>query len=171
MNHAIAGPGRPSAPRALAHPPLEPIEALASATAQSLGFLVESVVLHSHRAPQALIVAVRKGDGSDVNLDDCASFSQAFGEALETGELLTGAYVLEITSPGLGDVLQQDRDFRSFRGFPVCVRQRDAKGGEIQREGTLLGRDADAVELNLRGRIQRIPRSDVLEVRLTSPSA
>ena len=72
---------------------------------------------------------------------------------------------------GRGDVLQQDRDFRSFRGFPVCVRQRDAKGGEIQREGTLLGRDADAVELNLRGRIQRIPRSDVLEVRLTSPSA
>ena len=69
---------------------------------------MESVVLHSHRAPQALIVAVRKGDGSDVNLDDCASFSQAFGEALETGELLTGAYVLEITSPGLGDVLQQD---------------------------------------------------------------
>ena len=114
---------------------------------------------------------MRKGDSSDVNLDDCAHFSQAFGEALEASELITGAYVLEITSPGLGDVLQQDRDFRSFRGFPVCVRQRDAKGGEIQREGTLLGRDADAVELNLRGRIQRIPRCDVLEVRLTSPSA
>ena len=118
--------------------------------------------LHSHRAPQALIVAVRKGDG-DVNLDDCASFSQAFGEALETSELITGAYVLEITSPGLGDVLQQDRDFAVSR-FP---RLRSAAGcqGEIQREGTLLGRDADAVELNLRGRIQRIPRSDVLEVR------
>ena len=155
----------------MAHPPLDPIEALATATAQSLGFRVESVVLHSHRAPQALIVSVRKRDSSDVNLDDCAHFSQAFGEALEASELITGGYVLEITSPGLGEVLQQDRDFRSFRGFPVCVRQRDAKGGEIQREGTLLGRDADAVELNLRGRIQRIPRCDVLEVRLNSPSA
>ena len=155
----------------MAHPPLDPLEALATATAQSLGFRVESVVLHSHRAPQALIVSVRKGDSSDVNLDDCAHFSQAFGEALEASELITGGYVLEITSPGLGEVLQQDRDFRSFRGFPVCVRQRDAKGGEMQREGTLLGRDADAVELNLRGRIQRSPRCDVLEVRLTSPSA
>ena len=136
-----------------------------------MAFEVQSVVLHSHRAPQALIVALKRADGSDVSLDDCASFSHAFGDALELNELIPGAYVLEITSPGLGDVLQQDRDFRSFRGFPVCVRQRDAKGGEIQREGTLLGRDADAVELNLRGRIQRIPRSDVLEVRLTSPSA
>ena len=104
-NLAIAGPGRPSAPRALAHPPLDPIEALATATAQSLGFRVESVVLHSHRAPQALIVSVRKGDSSDVNLDDCAHFSQTFGEALEASELITGAYVLCLlyTSPSPRD--------------------------------------------------------------------
>lgn len=136
-----------------------------------MGFAIESVVLHSHRSPQALIVSVRRSDGSDVSLDDCAAFSNSFADALEESELLPGSYVLEITSPGLGDLLQEDRDFRSFRGFPVCVRQRDGHGGELSRQGSLLGRDADVVELNLRGRVVRIPRDDVLEVRLTTPES
>lgn len=133
-----------------------------------MGFAVVDVILHSHRSPQALIVALRRSDGSDVSLDDCAAYSNAFADALEEAALLPGAYVLEITSPGLGDLLQEDRDFRSFRGFPVCVRQRDGQGGEQSRQGSLLGRDADVVELNLRGRVVRIPRDDVLEVRLTT---
>lgn len=133
-----------------------------------MGFSVVDVLLHSHRSPQALIVALRCTDGRDVSLDDCAAYSHAFATALEESDLLPGAYVLEITSPGLGDLLQEDRDFRSFRGFPVCVRQRDGQGGEQSRQGSLLGRDADVVELNLRGRVVRIPRDDVLEVRLTT---
>lgn len=114
-------------------------------------------------------MALQKHDGADVNLDDCATFSAAFADALDLGELLTGAYVLEITSPGVGDVLQDDRDFRSFRGFPVSVLQQDANGDQRRREGSLLRRDDEAVEINLRGRVVRIPRSAVLEVRLTSP--
>ena len=136
-----------------------------------MGFSIESVLLHSHRSPQALIVSLRRSDGSDVSLDDCAAYSNSFADALEESELLPGSYVLEITSPGLGDLLQEDRDFRSFRGFPVCVRQRDGHGGELSRQGSLLGRDADVVELNLRGRVVRIPRDDVLEVRLTAPES
>ena len=133
-----------------------------------MGFAVVDVLLHSHCSPQALIVALRRSDGSDVSLDDGAAYSNAFADALEESALLAGAYVLDITSPGLGDLLQEDRDFRSFRGFPVCVRQRDDQGGEQSRQGSLLGRDADVVELNLRGRVVRIPRDDVLEVRLTT---
>ncbi|MEB3176208.1 MAG: ribosome assembly cofactor RimP [Synechococcus sp.] len=155
----------------MAHPQLEPLYALAKSVAEPMGFEVQSVVLHSHRAPQALIVALKRADGTDVSLDDCASYSSAFGDALELAELIAGAYVLEITSPGVAELLQDDRDFRSFRGFPVRVLQRDSQGGQLSRQGSLLGRDADVVELNLRGRVVRIPREDVLEVRLTTPES
>jgi ribosome maturation factor RimP len=156
----------------LAHPQLPALESLAQSVAEPLGFRIHHLLLHSHRSPQALIVALQRQEGqqvTDVNLDDCATFSAAFAEALDLGELLAGAYVLEITSPGVGDVLQDDRDFRSFRGFPVSVLQHDANGDQLRREGSLLRRDDDAVEINLRGRVVRIPRSAVLEVRLTSP--
>ena len=77
------------------------------------------------------------------------------------------AYVLEVSSPGIGEDLHSDRDFVSFRGFPVEVLRRDADGAEVRRRGHLLGRDEQVVQLNERGRILRIPRDEVLRVRLT----
>ena len=118
----------------MAHPQLPALESLAQSVAEPLGFRIHHLLLHSHRSPQALIVALQRQEGqqvTDVNLDDCATFSAAFAEALDLGELLAGAYVLEITSPGVGDVLQDDRDFRSFRGFPVSVLQHDANGDQL----------------------------------------
>lgn len=152
----------------MSHPLLPPIETLASATAELQGLEVVSVCLHTHRQPNALVIALRHQGGEDVNLDDCAAFSQVIGEALEREDLLPGAYMLEITSPGLDDDLEDDRDFRSFRGFPVRVRYREGDL-ETESEGSLLGRDDSVVEINQRGKILRIPRDTVIEVRLITP--
>jgi glutamate synthase domain-containing protein 1 len=92
------------------------------------------------------------------------------GEAMEAEALLSEAYVLEISSPGLSDALVEDRDFHSFRGFPIEVRFRDSDGTESTRAGLLLERDDAFLHLNVHGRRQRIPRHDVLAVSLTRPS-
>ena len=139
--------------------------------AAPLGFQLHSLALHSHRSPQALVVCLQRGDGSDVSLDDCAVYSCALAEALDQQELISSAYVLEISSPGVGDLLKEDRDFRSFRGFPVTLLRLGEDGREIPLEGSLLGRDEDAVEINQRGRVLRIPRAEVLEVRLSTPTS
>jgi len=155
----------------LPHPLIPDLRTLASQVAASAGFQVCGVQLLSHRIPMTLQVQLRLADGGDVNLDDCARFSVLLDAALEAGELLQEAYVLEISSPGIGEELSEDRDFRSFRGFPVEVRYTDARtGGEARREGLLLERDATTVHLNVRGRTVRFPRSDVLAVRLVAPT-
>ena len=115
-------------------------------------------------------VQIRRGDGSDVSLDDCAGFSGPMGEAFESQSLLTEAYVLEISSPGIGDQLQSDRDFQTFRSYPVEVLYRDDEGKEQRQQGSLLQRDDDHVHVNVRGRIKRIPRPSVISVQLISPT-
>lgn len=153
------------------HPLIPDIQHLASQVAANAGFQVCGVQLLTHRIPMTLQVQLRLADGGDVNLDDCASFSGVLGEALESSNLLEEAYVLEISSPGVSEELQDDRDFRSFRGFPVILRYRDAKtGAEAEREGLLLERDDTHVHLNVRGRTVRCPRTDVIAVRLITPS-
>lgn len=152
-------------------PAPDAIESLARQVAAPSGLEVRGVHLLSHRLPLTVQVFVQRSDGSDVSLDQCAALSGPLGEALEAAELLTGAYVLEISSPGVADLLSSDRDFTSFRGFPVEVVWTPLEGSEQRREGLLLGRDAQMVLLNVRGRTVRIPRPEVQQVRLVTPAS
>jgi ribosome maturation factor RimP len=154
----------------LPHPLLPDLERLARLAAAPAGLEVVGVELLSHRIPMTLRVLVQRIDGGDVSLDECAALSSPLGESLEAGALLESAYVLEISSPGIGEELRDDRDFSSFRGFPVAVERIEGSGVETSLEGLLLGRDEGAVLLNRRGRTVRIPRAEVRRVRLTSPS-
>jgi ribosome maturation factor RimP len=130
---------------------------------------VVSVQVLTHRIPMTVQVLVRRGDGSDVSLDDCAALSAPLGEALEASALLDAPYVLEVSSPGIGEELSSDRDFTSFRSFPVAVHRLGPDGVETIQEGLLIGRDAEVVQLNVRGRTVRLPRQEVVRVRLVSP--
>ena len=151
------------------HPLLADLERLAATEALAADLQVVAVHLHTHRIPMTVQVMVRRSDGSDVNLDACAAFSGPLGEALESSALLESPYVLEVSSPGIEDELTSDRDFNSFRGFPVAVTLNDGQGTEQIREGLLLGRDALEVRLNVRGRTLRLNRIAVTHVRLVSP--
>ena len=163
------GLDRPQFP--LPHPLLPELETLASSAASDQGFELCGIQLLTHLAQMTLEVHIRRSNGVDVNLDDCACFSGTLGEALESAQLLTEAYVLEISSPGIGETLSSDRDFQTFRGFPVEVVHRDGDDTEQRLEGLLLERDEDTLQINIRGRIKRLPRDHVLSVRLTSPGS
>jgi len=153
----------------LPHPLIADLERLAAAQALAADLQVVAVHLHSHRIPMTVQVMLRRSDGGDVSLDACAAFSGPLGEAIEGSELLESPYVLEVSSPGIDEELTSDRDFTSFRGFPVAVTVDDGQGTEQIREGLLLGRDALEVRLNVRGRTLRLNRASVTHVRLVSP--
>ncbi len=108
--------------------------------------------------------------GKDVSLDDCASFSKPMGDAIEASQLLKEAYVLEISSPGIGDQLLSDRDFETFKGFPVEVIFKNDRTSELKKTGLLHERSTNHIHLNIKGRMSRIPRENILDVRLTSPT-
>lgn len=146
------------------------IDSLARQVAASLGFDVWGGQLQRQRIPMTLVIQLRRADGGDVSLDDCALCSGPIGDAIEASGLLEQAYVLEISSPGISEVLQEERDFRSFRGFPIAVQRRDAAGVDSLREGLLLDRDDEHLHLNVKGRTIRIPRAEVVSVRLITPS-
>ena len=75
-------------------------------------------------------------------------------------------FMLEVASPGLGNTLKTDRDFVSFKGFPVTVTTSEPYKKKSEWEGTLVGRDDEFLSLNLKGRPITIPIGLVLEVAL-----
>ncbi|MFL2511628.1 MAG: ribosome maturation factor RimP [Synechococcus sp.] len=152
------------------HPLLPDLEDLASATAVDHGFELADLQVLAHMQPMTVQIQIRRSNGDDVTLDDCAGFSAPMGEALENSAFLSEAYVLEISSPGIGEQLQSDRDFQTFRRYPVDVIHRDTEGIQQRHSGTLLERTEDLIRISIHGRIKQISRDSVISVELTSPT-
>ena len=152
------------------HPLLPDLQELASATALDHGFELADLQALAHMQPMTVQIQIRRPSGDDVTLDDCAGFSAPMGEALENSAVLTEAYVLEISSPGIGERLQTDRDFQTFRRYPVDVIHRETEGTEQRHSGTLIERTDNYLKISVHGRIKQIPRDSILSVELASPT-
>lgn len=139
---------------------------LAAPIAQSLNLEVVEVVFHTNQNPPILRVYVRNLV-QDTGLADCEQMSQALEECLDTAGIIPDAYILEVSSPGISQVLTTDREFTSFKGFPVRVMASEPVGNRQEWVGQLIRRDDAAVHLSLKGRAIAIPRQVVTRVELT----
>lgn len=146
------------------------VQALAQQVADQEHLDLVSVQWHPHHSPPILRVEVRHPN-ADTSLEDCERMSRALETLLDTREDLAFPYVLEVSSPGLSDYLSSDRDFNTFRGFPVRVTTTAPHRGKTVWEGNLVRRDEVNVYLNRKGRSLAIPRSLIATVQLYTPPA
>jgi ribosome maturation factor RimP len=151
----------------MAHPLIAPILDLATPLAATLGLEVVQAVFQTNQSPPVLRLDVRRSD-RDVTLEDCEAMSRSLEEALDASEVIPGSYVLEVSSPGIPENLTDDREFISFKGFPVIVRLQptESGSGSTERQGQLIGRDQTHVHINQKGRLIKIARSQILSVQL-----
>jgi ribosome maturation factor RimP len=149
----------------MAHPVIPSILELAAPVAESLGLAVANAVFRTNQSPPVLRLDVRSLT-QDTGLEDCERMSRAFEPVLDEAKLISEAYVLEVSSPGVSRTLESDRDFISFKGFPVSVQADMADGGPKQWHGNLLGRDETGVKISLKGRTVKIPRAAITQVQL-----
>ncbi|HAF31923.1 MAG TPA: ribosome maturation factor, partial [Anaerovibrio sp.] len=56
-----------------------------------------------------------------IELDDCQELSGRLGDILDEKDVIKGAYMLEVSSPGLDRELKKEKDFRREQGKKVDV--------------------------------------------------
>jgi ribosome maturation factor RimP len=152
----------------MAHPLVPLVVKLATPIASDVGLEIVGAVFQTNQSPPVLRIDVRNPHQEDTGLDDCERLSVALTEALDESELIPDAYVLEVSSPGVSDMLTSDRDFAVFKGFPVEVQLSDPFKNKQVWQGSLVGRDAEKLSLNLKGRAVAIPIDLVRSVQLSS---
>ena len=54
-----------------------------------------------------------------ITIDDCVTISRALEEKLDAEDFIEEAYILEVSSPGLGRPLKRDRNFEKSLGQDV----------------------------------------------------
>ena len=92
--------------------------------------------------------------------------SRSLEASLDAASIIPDAYVLEVSSPGISQQLQTDREYLSFKGFPIKVCTSSPHQGHTELNGKLVRRDEKSVYLNKKGRVIEIPRSKIARVLL-----
>ena len=57
-----------------------------------------------------------------IMVDDCETVSRELSDILDEKDFIDGAYILEVSSPGLGRPLKKEKDFKRSLGSEVEVR-------------------------------------------------
>ena len=85
---------------------------------------------------------------------------------IDNSNLLNCSYVLEISSQGVSDELTSERDFKTFKGFPVNV-ELNQKNSKIKfLNGLLYEKSKDYLAINIKGKIKKIPFDEVQKISL-----
>lgn len=108
-----------------------------------------------------LRIFVDKAGG--VDLDDCQAVSEKLGARLDEADIIGGAYILEVSSPGIDRILKKDRDFVREAGKVVDVTLYAPLDGKKFFVGELVGRDEKFLHIK---DTEPLPREKIAQVRL-----
>jgi len=142
------------------------LESLLTNVAILWDFEICSLSIKTNQNPIVIEITIKKTNGDDISLDDCALFNTPAFDEIEKSNLLNCSYVLEISSQGVSDELTSERDFKTFKGFPVNVElnQKDSKITFLN--GLLYEKSKDYLAINIKGKIKKIPFDEVQKISL-----
>ena len=142
------------------------LEKLLENVANKQDLEIYSLNIQTNQNPIVIEIIIKKTNGDDISLDDCAQFNNPASHEIEKSNLLNCSYVLEISSQGVSDELTSERDFKTFKGFPVNV-ELNQKNSKIKfLNGLLYEKSNDYLAINIKGRIKKIPFDEVLKISL-----
>ena len=98
---------------------------------------------------------------------DCEALSRAIDPKLDEENFIPDAYILEVTSPGLGRKLKRPRDFAFAMGKEVDVKTYKAVDGVKEWRGILSAYDKDQVTITCQGETHDFPRKEISTICLS----
>ncbi len=123
------------------------IEASIEPAIKALGFNLVRVKLSGSRNKTLQVMAERIEGSMDV--EDCAELSLAVSAVLDVEDHIQGAYVLEVSSPGIDRPLVRREDFERFSGHMVKIELEAPLDGRKRFRGRIKGVCDRTVKLEL----------------------
>ncbi len=118
-------------------------------TIVDMGYELVRVQLTGGDGNAVLQIMADRTDGGEMNVDDCAGISRAVSAVLDVDDPISGAYSLEVSSPGIDRPLTKLDHFARFAGHDARIELREGLEGRKRFRGILSGVEGDQVLLRL----------------------
>lgn len=125
---------------------------LIDAQANALGFELVRVQLFGQGDERTLQIMAEDPATGQMVVEQCAQLSRAVSAAIDAaeeaeGELIEGAYMLEVSSPGIDRPLTRPKDYANWAGHEAKLALVDAVDGAKHITGELAGIEGDTVTI------------------------
>ena len=102
-----------------------------------------------------------------ISIDDCEAVSRRLSDILDEKDYIDEAYILEVSSPGLGRPLKKEKDFKRSLGEEVEIRT--YRMIEKQKEFTGILKEYDETTVTIEedgGNVRTFEKADIALIRL-----
>lgn len=123
---------------------LHRIEEIVAPTIVGMGYELVRIAMSRGGTLQIMI---EPADGRPMDVEDCATLSRALSAVLDVEDPISGAYTLEVSSPGIDRPLTREKDYVRWAGHLARVETSQPIDGRRRFKGTLLGLEDGAVKL------------------------
>ena len=101
-----------------------------------------------------------------ITVDDCETVSREFSDKLDEANFIDEAYIMEVSSPGLGRPLKKEKDFKRSMGEEVEIRTYRPINREKEFYGVLTAYDENSVTIDCEGEEKIFQKADIALIRL-----
>lgn len=102
-----------------------------------------------------------------ITVNDCELVSRAFSDLLDQDDFIEDAYILEVSSPGLGRPLKKEKDYIRSMGKELEIRTYKSINREKEFYGILKAYDDSSVTIEMEdGETLVFQKSDLALIRL-----
>lgn len=101
-----------------------------------------------------------------INVDNCAEASRMVSALMDQNDFVGGAYLLEVSSPGIERPVRKATDFERFIGEPIKVKTVTPVDGRKRYKGILTGYADGLIEIDVDGTSHRVHIENVKRARL-----
>lgn len=112
-----------------------------------LGFRLVRVQVMG-REPKTVQIMAERPDGT-MTVGDCEKVSRQLSPVFDVHEPVSGAYRLEVSSPGIDRPLVRPSDFEAWKGHIAKLELTEPVGGRKRFRGTLAGFDDGEVRIEV----------------------
>ena len=102
-----------------------------------------------------------------ISIDDCEKVSRRLSDLLDQEGFIEDAYIMEVSSPGLGRPLKKEKDFRRSLGEEVEIRTYRMIDKQKEFTGILKDYDENTVTITLADETEKtFDKDDIALIRL-----
>ena len=140
-------------------------EAILLPIVDELGFELVDVEYVKEGSTWYLRTYIDKPGG--ITIDDCEVVSRRLSDILDEKDYINDAYIMEVSSPGLGRPLKKDKDFKRSMGEEVEIRTYRMVDKKKEFTGILVAYDEETVTIEFEDETTKtFNRGDIALIRL-----